>query len=501
MVSRIGDPLLARLSEFVAERIGLYFPRERWKDLERGIISAARESGAKDPESFIRGLLSPSVKREQIEILASFLTVGESYFFRDERSFGVLEQHILPKWIDSRRNEKRRLRIWSAGCATGEEPYSIAILLTRMIPDLKDWEISILATDINPRFLYKATEGVYSEWSFRDVPVKIKKRYFRKTRENRYRISPDIQKMVAFSCHNLAEDNHPSVLHGTVGMDLIFCRNVIMYFAEEVRRKVIRNLYHCLAEGGCLVVSPAEISHTLFSEYVTTDFPGVAIFRKDSSKSHRPIDFAAEKIEALPSNEHASALDGSDIRQAEIEPLAETGSGRPVSPAKRGIEEALSLCGLGQYPEAEKRIFEILSLNPQDPKALGLLSRAKANQGNLAEALEWCEKVIAVDKLNPESHYLRATILQEQGEVEAAVLSLKKALYLNPDFVPAHFVLGNLFRQQGKQKDSKRHFRNALALLRDRRQDELVAESEGISAGRLAEIIRSIVPEFRIDDL
>ncbi len=114
-----------------------------------------------------------------------------------------------------------------------------------MIPDLKDWDISILATDINPRFLQKATQAIYTEWSFRDVPVGIKEAYFVKTREGRYRISPQIRKMVAFSYHNLAEDNYPSVSNSTAEMDLIFCRNVIMYFAEEPRKKVIRNFYQC----------------------------------------------------------------------------------------------------------------------------------------------------------------------------------------------------------------------------------------------------------------
>ncbi len=495
MAYNIADSLLARLSEFVTDRMGLYFLRERWGDLDRGVVSAAREFGSKDPESFVYEILSPSVKRDRIEMLASFLTVGESYFFRDEKSFEVLEQHIFPQLFHSRRNQDRRLRIWSAGCATGEEPYTIAILLTRMIPDWKDWNISILATDINPRFLRKATQGVYTEWSFRNVPAGTQGAFFRKTREGRYRILPHIRKMVAFSCHNLAEDTYPSVSDGTTGMDLIFCRNVIMYFSEEARKKVIRNFYHCLVEGGCLVVSPAETSHTLFSEYVPVAHPEVTIYRKDSRKARSPMDFVAEEIRALPSDGDASRLDGSEILQTEIEPPAETGIAVPVSPAKRGIEEALSFCGLGSYSEAEKKIFEVLTLNPQDLKAMMLLSRVKANQGKLTEALQWCEKVTAADKLNPESHYLYATILQEQGRIEEAVLSLKRSLYLDPDFVPAHLALGNLFRQQGKQKDSKRHFRNALALLKGRRKDELIAESEGIPAGRLVEIIRSVAPE------
>ncbi len=498
-IPNISDALLEKLSDFVTGRLGLCFPKERKSDLERGTVSAARQFGYEDPESFVHEILSPSVRREPIDTLASFLTVGESYFFRDEKAFEVLEKQILPEWIDSRRNQKRRLRIWSAGCATGEEPYSIAILLSRMIPNLKDWDISVRATDINLRFLQKAAQGTYTQWSFRNVPAGIKEVYFKKTQEGRYRILPHIRKMVDFSVHNLAEDNYPSFWNGTIGMDLIFCRNVIMYFADRFQKKVIRNLYDCLAEGGCLVVGPTEIPHAFIADDVPAALSGAAIFRKESSKAQRPIGFTAEEMRSLPFYNEVSRLEAPEIADTgfpqETGALAEIEIAVPMSPGESGMKEALSLCSLGSYTEAEKKIFEVLSLNPQDPKAMGLLSKVLANQGKLKEALGWCEKVITVDKLNPESHYLLGAILQEEGRIEEAVLSLKKSLYLDPGFVPAHFALGNLFIRQGRQQDSKRHFRNVLALLEGRRQDELVAGSEGMSVGKLIEMTRSIVPE------
>ncbi|MBI4418221.1 MAG: chemotaxis protein CheR, partial [Ignavibacteriales bacterium] len=179
MVETVEDELLARFSALVSERMGLSFPKERWGDLERGITSAAQELGLRGPEAAINWFLSshPDVKRT--EILASHLTVGETYFFRDAKSFQALEEHVLPALIASRRQDKR-LRIWSAGCCTGEEPYSIAILLQSLLHDIREWTITLLATDINPRFLRKATEGVYGEWSFRDTPAWAKERYFTK---------------------------------------------------------------------------------------------------------------------------------------------------------------------------------------------------------------------------------------------------------------------------------------------------------------------------------
>ena len=127
-------------------QMGLHFPKGRWCDLERGIRSAAREFGFKDAESCIQWLLSSRFTKNQIEILGSHLTVGETCFFREKKSFEVLEEHIFPELIYSRREIEQNLRIWSAGCCTGEEPYSIAILLSKMVPDLKDWNTTIPTT-------------------------------------------------------------------------------------------------------------------------------------------------------------------------------------------------------------------------------------------------------------------------------------------------------------------------------------------------------------------
>jgi len=124
MIPSISEVSLSRLSEFVATEMGLHLPRERWSDLERGIRSAAQEFGFKDAEPCIDWLVSSPLARNQIEILASHLTVGETYFFREHKSFDILEEHLFPELIRTRRRGEQSLRIWSAGCCTGEEPYS-----------------------------------------------------------------------------------------------------------------------------------------------------------------------------------------------------------------------------------------------------------------------------------------------------------------------------------------------------------------------------------------
>ena len=462
MTASVSDILFSRLSKLIAARMGLYFPRERRRDLERGIRSAAGEFGFKDVEPCIRWLLSSSLTKKQIKVLAAHLTIGETYFFREKEVFEVLEGRVFPELICSRRETVQSLRVWSAGCATGEEPYSLAILLNKMVPDLGNWNITVLATDVNLHFLRKASEGIYGEWSFRGSPLRAKERYFQKTEDGRFAILTSIKEMVTFSSLNLAEDYYPLFLTGAGAMDIIFCRNVLMYFAPEQAEKVVEKFHRSLVEGGWLVVGQGETSPALFFRFRAVNFSGLTFYKKDSR--------AAQTVESF-------ALPSFSAAAPEVAFFKET--------REPCLDQRVD------FPEEVEERKKADKLN--DSEAMALSARVCANRGMLAEALHRCEKAIAMDRLNPGFHYLRATILQEQGLPDEAVASLKRVLYLDQGFVPAHFALGLLTRRQGKSGESDRHFENALILLSGCRREEILPESEGITAGRLSEIIASMI--------
>ena len=459
MDKAFSDQLNVSLSDLLAAQTGLHFPKERWRDLERGIAAAAPAFGMPDAESCARWLLSAPLTHHQIEVLASHLTVGETYFFREKMSFDALEQHILPQLIRARAPAERRLRIWSAGCCTGEEPYSVAMLLDRLIPDQQDWNITLLATDLNSGFLRKATEGVYGEWSFRDTPDWLRERYFRRRKDKRFEILPHIRKRVTFSCLNFADDVYPSLVTNTNAMDVILCRNVLMYFSPVWVEKVARNFHRSLVDGGWLIVGPAETSNKLFPQFEATPFPGAVFYRKTQGAESlaSSAGYSVPSFDPPPETPHTpAAVTNVPVQSLAAEPVANHPSNR---------DERDALCRM---------------------------AHSCANQGKLAEAIGWCEKAIAADKLDPATHYLLATILQEQGENELAVRSLLRALYLDPDFVLAHFSLGNLRLSQGRQREARRHFDNAQTLLDTHTQDEILPESEGLTAGRLGEIVASV---------
>jgi len=454
MTQPLSDFLLDEVSCSLAKQTGLHFPRERWPDMERGLSAAAREMEFPSTEIYARHLLSSVWNKAQIETLARHLTIGETYFLRHRESLAALENQVLPELIAGRRRQGRYLRIWCAGCCTGEEPYSIAMLLRRAVPDWKDWSLTILATDINPHFLERARQGIYREWSFRETDPTFRSTYFTNTGQGDYIIHSEIKGMVTFANLNLARDPFPSLVNGTNAMDVILCRNVLMYFSTERAREVLRGLRGSLAPGGWIVVSPSECSHNLLSEFESVPFPGATLYRKLTDGPQK-----AEHFEWSAAPVATRLLSLPEIVQATPPPQAE-----PIK--LRDADNATTMASM---------------------------ARECANAGRLNEALEWCGKAIAAEKLNAGYHYLRGAILQECGRLQDAAASLQRALYIEQDFAVAHFALGNLRRQQRLFGEAERHFKNTLDALSKCPPAEPLPESEGITAERLAEIVQAML--------
>lgn len=501
MAQPLPDTMLAGLSDLLEKKMGLHFPRERWQDMERGIGAAARELACKDIQSWISGLLTSAMSRTELDILASHLTVGETYFFREPNTFDALGQQFISKLIQVRGGRDRHLRLWCAGCATGEEAYSLAILLHRLLADIRDWNISILATDINPKFLQKAELGVYSDWSFRGVPKWIKDKYFTVNANGRYRIQPHIKGLVTFSYLNLAEDSYPALLNGTNAMDVIFCRNVLMYFTTLRAKQVIEALHRCLVDGGCLAVSAVEASPALLAAFEPVNVQDVTLYRKANANVKNrdyEIDYPPWTVaEVLATREAEPFTQAAVTSQPPVagtvlaDPLTDTAPETARTEAGK-YEQAAALYQQGCYAAAADKLMSMMTEVAHDPRAMALMARSLANQGQLEEALGWCEQAISHDKLDAACYYLLAMIRQECGQIDEAVTALKQALYLDQDMVLAHFTLGNLARAQGKTGETRRHFANTLALLEHYQSEDILPESEGMTTQRLREIIEAL---------
>lgn len=450
------------VSKVIASHLGLNFSDDKRAIISRNLAMAAKDSGFQNLKGFIAWILSPDRKKNEIESLAPYLTNSETYFWREPQVFSALTQNILTDLIASKKDNNKSINIWSAACSSGEEAYSIAIALHRTIPNIKEWKISILATDINSVSLNKARAGVYGSGSFRNPPEWLKRLYFKSKDKDQYEIIPEISKMVTFSKFNLThEDFLASVCEGHK-MDIIFCRNVLMYFTAEWASMISQNLFNCLSDEGWLVVSSCELSSNLFPQYAPGNFPGAVLYHKGRGKyAENIIQTEDYNIQAFFSSLPAIAPDpkiidqllNSDFKKNDLNP-------QPRSRASEDIlnESKISICLL-------------------------------ADKGNLEEALSVCNEAISNDRLAPGLYYLRASILQEQDKSNEAIMSLKKAIYLDPDYIMGHFSLGNIFYRLGIIKSAKKYFTNALELLDTLSDDEILAESEGLSAKYIRGII------------
>jgi chemotaxis protein methyltransferase CheR len=490
----MADTLLAQVSDFVAAHLGLDFPKKRWPELGHAMRAASEECGDHDLEQYVERFLSSTLNQHEIETLSNHLTVSETYFFREKRALEILQEHIVPDSICRQRSGDRQFRTWSAGCASGEEPYSIAIVLSK-IPELKGWNPRILATDLNTWSLQRASEGIYREWSFRDTPQWVKSGYFGAIVDGRWAVVPSIKKMVTFAYLNLMEDTHPSLWNATNSMDVIFCRNVLMYFTPQARERAVDRFYRSLADGGWLVVSPAETSQTLFSKFATVNFEDATLYQKAGGRAAL-LPFAPRERDEVAVCVPPSGASTGNRQRIQNPPAQEKhGSSSHCDEPTTAITqpeyyvEAVDLCQKARYQAAEATIVKRLSEQQNDEQAMLLLARVYANQGKLGEALRWCEKAIATDKMDAKAHYLRATILQEQGSLEQAALSLRRALYADPQFALAHFALGTLALRRGKIEESARHFENALAVLAKHREEDILPDTEGVTVGSIREFV------------
>jgi chemotaxis protein methyltransferase CheR len=480
------------LSELIAARTGLHFPPERHADLRRAVVAAAPDFGFANDRECAEWLLSARLSSADLRTLATHLTIGETYFFRERPSFNAIANEILPILIHRRRAGNKRLRVWSAACSTGEEAYSLAILVQQVLPDWQEWNISILATDINPMFLRKAEAGIYGEWSFRESGPDFRQRYFTPAGERRYRIRADVRELVTFSELNLAQDGFPSVATDTNAMDLILCRNVLTYFTPAHARKLVSSMHHALVDDGWLIVAPSECSQALFAGFTAVNFPGSILYRKRAPHEPVPHSTAIPQVfEADPTPSLTLEARSVDAMLSSVRVVATA----PVDPHGALLDEARALYSRGRYGEAVTLLctdFAASGSVAADARLLALYARALANQGDLAAALDASQRWIDLDRLDAAAHYLNAMVLQELGERARSRSALQRAVQLSADFTLAHFALGNCARAEARHAEAQKHFRNAARLLDERDADEPVPESEGLTVGRLREIITAL---------
>jgi chemotaxis protein methyltransferase CheR len=238
-----------RFNGLLLKHCGLHFSETRKAELEHAVRHAFAASACGTLEEYYHLLSDAQTGTVEMDRLINAVTINETHFFRDEAQFNALYSSILPQIIE-RKRPLRTLRIWSAGCSSGEEPYSLAILLRELLPDIEQWSVTILGTDINTASLERAHQAVYGNWAFREERAKLLRSKYFQAEGGRYALISDVKHMPSFRRLNLVEPIYPSYETNTMLMDLVMCRNVTIYFSEEITRWVVDRFYDALVDGG-----------------------------------------------------------------------------------------------------------------------------------------------------------------------------------------------------------------------------------------------------------
>lgn len=258
----LNDNTYRLLSDFIYQNSGLRYDETQKFILQKRLSGRIRDLKLDSFEKYYYYLMYHPNREAELEAIFDLITTNETYFFREERQLKAFAEDIIPE-IFQEKKETRTLRIWSAGCSSGEEPYTIA-MLCKQLGSLTGWDVDIFASDISQKVVHTARRGVYGESSFRSTDEQVRQQYFEKTPEGKYRIKDEIRQMVTFGKLNLLDDQKTGIFSE---LDVIFCRNVIIYFDMSAKKKVIENFYKKLRKNGFLLLGHSESLLSLSTKF------------------------------------------------------------------------------------------------------------------------------------------------------------------------------------------------------------------------------------------
>lgn len=483
-----------KVKHFLNQQIGFDYGEKRDKELLAKLEKASRDFKFTSVTNFIEWLPDAQLSPNQLMMLASSLTVGETYFFREKNVLDYLEKEYLPDLIKKRAGSKT-IKIWSAGCASGEEAYTIAIILKRLIPFKENWNIKILATDINPDFLDRAKQGIFSQWSFRKTDASFKKNHFTPLDQRNYQIKKEYREMVSFFPLNLVTNCYPSPVNDIQDMDVILCRNVLIYFTPDKIREVSERLVKTLNSNGVLLVSPVEtalISTKKLQRLVYKDntvfYPGATTDPKQEKNPHTLFakHLKAVSAAAATKNNIEIPLPESKISRKERNNIISKGlsiSSPENTPQEISQEDIRKLYQLGKLEEAENAL-KSNKKNKKNSTSMDLLhAKIMADTLRFEQAKTICKKIIESNKTKLSAYYLLGTIYWEEENIPKAKQAFETVLFLDPDYVMAHVFLAYIYRKKGDTKTGLKHLRIATEILNSRyAPQDIILESDGMSS-------------------
>ena len=426
----------------ITEKTGMGFDERKRKQLEEIVENRCRILGLPHMGDYGEILLASPGENDEFTTLMDILTIRESFFFRQEAQFRAFRHFCLPLLMDKKKARRERINIWSAGCAGGEEAYSVAMIVRDLVPENPQGEFYIKGTDISRQALRKAEEGVYTERAVRGLPSHYLDRYFTKE-QGRYVLSAHIRAMVDFEYFNLSEKPFP--FDAMPRWDIIFCRNVIIYFTPNHSRELMKNFFSGMAEGGFLFAGFSETMRYLNDDFIPIQLDNAFIYQKPfSGQAPKPSSILPAKAKKI------------QRRFLKKKPV-KVEKASTATRKKKGSDKGESLEG------------HLRS------------ARELADKGDTMAAVALLDNIIVEDPLHARAYFLLAMIHRNAGSLDQSGDYLKKVIYLEPDNAPARLHLADIFKAQARETDAAREYANVISLLENRKDLELDQMEDGIT--------------------
>lgn len=473
--------------DYIHQHSGIFLEESKRDSLRISLVSRATRARLDDWDLYFELLAHDEAEFKE---LLNLVTINETSFYRFPGQFEILARRVLPEIARSRQShaEGGLVRMWSAGCSTGEEPYTLAMTWCDSGLEQLGWRAEVMGTDVSTKALAIAKAGLYPVRALLNLSDDVVARHFVEA-EGSYRVAQHVRRLVDFSYQNLIKE--PYALPFAGALDVIFCRNVTIYFKLESTKRVVANLFDALNEGGYLFVGHSETLSSISDQFELVEMDGVFVYRKPYR--HRSPDHLAPSHggrregadatvtrERRPQARSAAPTDASPRRPVErvrtatpptpgneapataAPALAEAS---PAETSDAAIREARALMAEGHHNEALATVEAVLGSERGNAEAHLVAAQVHADAGDLGRARAACEAALAIDPLLPGARYILGLIYVRQNDLIHAVSELKKTIYIDGDFALAHLALGNIYKGEGRIRDACRAYENALRAL------------------------------------
>lgn len=467
------SPSVKILYEYLFSRYGLSFSGNRMSDLANTLAHTSAQLHL-SVEELLENLNSQENGKKIFTLLLDNLKINETYFFREQSTLNKICDIVLSKsYLD-------RTTIWCAGCSSGEEPYSLLMLLQENNYLISNSAFILEASDINKNSLEKAKEGIYSEWSFRNTPEEIRNKYFIPLGDN-YKINSSLRNKPLFRENNLIEDFEKFYPEKKNFYNVVLCRNVLIYFDEKSRDKILQNFYFSLAPGGYLFLGLTEIPLVKNQQFEKILDKEVIYFRKVNSGN--------DKHNIIPKNNTRFSLPENDQQI----------TAPKINEPESSIKIIMDYYSKGEYENVINASDFFLKAdwtfytNREKHQALSVIINSFINLNKITEALEYFLKIKEQNKDDHHFYLMLSGLYVLSQNNEAAIVNLTRAIYLKPDYIPAHLSLGKIYREKKETDLAVRQYQNAKFILERYPPEIIIEDTEGFSAGSLLNLVNHLL--------